>query len=484
MQMDEQGRPDLPEGWEYISFDRAVSIISTTDRKVKQRDYLSSGALPVIDQGQEFINGYTDEIEKQIECQLPVIVFGDHTRILKFVNFAFVAGADGIKIIKPLDIFNPKLFYYFLQALELPDRGYGRHFQFLRKTTMPIPPLPEQHRIVEAIESYFTRLDAVVAALERVQRNLARYKAAVLQAACTGRLVPTNTGRGEAVPPSTDNTRHVGMQRPLVNQAPVGDCLAPTHATHAPMPDESADGLLARILAERRARWEADHPGKRYVEPAPPDTDGLPDLPEGWCWATVEQIGDVMGGLTKNTKRAVLPLQLPYLRVANVYADKLKLDDVQKIGVEEKELDRLLLKKGDLLVVEGNGSVDQIGRVAIWNGMIDPCVHQNHIIKIRLELTEIGRFALLWLLSLGGRDQIVRVASSTSGLYTLSISKVAALPIPLPPLAEQRRIVAEVERRFSVVQEVETVIETNLARAARLRQAILRDAFAGRLVAR
>lgn len=296
------------------------------------------------------------------------------------------------------------------------------------------------------IETEMTRLEAGVAALKRARVALGRYKASVLKAACEGRLVPT-----EAELARTEGRDY-----------------------------EPADRLLGRILAERRARWEAEHPGKRYETPAAPEPSALPPLPEGWCWATVGQIGNVIGGLTKNQKRAAHVLQLPYLRVANVYADKLLLDEIEKIGVAESEIERVLLKQGDLLIVEGNGSIDQIGRVAIWNGAIDRCVHQNHIIKVRLDKVEFGRFALFWLLSMDGRQHITRVASSTSGLYTLSISKVAALPLPLPPLAEQERIVAEVERRMSVAAEVEATLDASLARAERLRQSILKRAFEGR----
>jgi len=346
---------------------------------------------------------------------------------------------------------------YFLQSPSYWDSVYEERLGIavpninatkLKRIALPLAPLPEQRRIVAAIETQFTRLDAGVAALERARANLRRYRAAVLKAACEGRLVPTEA----------ELARAEGRDY------------------------EPAVQLLDRILAKRRAKWEAEHPGRDYKEPAPPDTEDLPKLPGGWHWASTEQVGSVIGGLTKNSKRKAYPLRLPYLRVANVYADELRLDDMLEIGVKESELARVLLHKGDLLVVEGNGSIDQIGRVAIWNGSIEPCVHQNHIIKVRFPFVEVGKFVLLWLLSLGGRDQIIRVASSTSGLYTLSLSKVSMLPVPLPPLAEQRRIVAEVERRLSVVEALEQEVEAALTRAQRLRQAVLKKAFEGRLV--
>ena len=169
-------------------------------------------------------------------------------------------------------------------------------------------------------------------------------------------------------------------------------------------------------------------------------------------------------------------MKLPYLRVANVYADELRLEEISEIGVAENELEKLLLQKDDLLIVEGNGSPDQIGRVALWDGSINPCVHQNHLIKVRIDIAE-PRFVLIWLLSPCGRNQIERVTSSTSGLHTLSTGKVARLTIPLPPLAEQRRIVEEVERRLSLIRGVEAQTYANLKRAERTRQAILAEAF-------
>lgn len=209
---------------------------------------------------------------------------------------------------------------------------------------------------------------------------------------------------------------------------------------------------------------------------------GEGELPEGWKWTTVGEIGDVSGGITKNSKRDSLQKKLPYLRVANVYANELRLTEISRIGVEDKEINRALLKDGDLLVVEGNGSPDQIGRVAIWNGSIFPCLHQNHIIKVRFQPKEIAEYVLFWLLSDGGRKQINRVASSTSGLYTLNLTKISKLSVPLPPLEEQQQIVEEIEHRFSMVKGVEKEVEAGLVRAERLRQSVLKSAFEGRLM--
>jgi type I restriction enzyme S subunit len=244
---------------------------------------------------------------------------------------------------------------------------------------------------------------------------------------------------------------------------------------------EPASVLLERILVQRRRSWfESDRKGQ-YEEPVLPNTNDLPDLPEGWCWSSVDQIGNVSGGLTKNATRDNLSRTLPYLRVANVYANELRLDDIREIGLSEQEFERVLLRKDDLLVVEGNGSLEQLGRVALWDGSIDPCVHQNHLIKVRFGVPFLAEWTLIWLLSPEGRLAIQRVASSTSGLHTLSISKIASLPVPLCPQSEQVRISEEVARLTSLLEAAQHNTELNRGRCRRLRQSILKWAFEGKL---
>ncbi|MBM4045133.1 MAG: hypothetical protein FJ279_08465 [Planctomycetes bacterium] len=164
----------LGASWKLLSFDEALEPISDEGKRVDQSDYLPEGKLPVIDQGEQFIGGYTDDESKAYTGPLPVIIFGDHTRRVKFVDFPFVVGAQGVKLLRPREGWFPKFFAYLLPTRELPNRGYSRHYQFVRKLRFPQPPEPEQRRIVAEIEKQFTRLEAGVAALRRVQANLHR----------------------------------------------------------------------------------------------------------------------------------------------------------------------------------------------------------------------------------------------------------------------------------------------------------------------
>jgi type I restriction enzyme S subunit len=211
---------------------------------------------------------------------------------------------------------------------------------------LPLPPIVIQKSIVEKIEELFSHIDAGVEGLKQAKHKLQQYRQSVLKDAVTGKL--------------TEKWRELNADK-----------------------IEPASELLERILEERRENWEAEQlkifevKGKtpkddkwkeKYKEPMTFGNDEQAfDIPTAWEWCYFEAIGQVTGGLTKNSKRNNLEKKLPYLRVANVYANELRLDEIKEIGISDSELDRVLLKDKDLLIVEGNGSPDQIGRLAVWD---------------------------------------------------------------------------------------------------------------------
>jgi type I restriction enzyme S subunit len=201
-----------------------------------------------------------------------------------------------------------------------------------------------------------------------------------------------------------------------------------------------------------------------------------------WLELRLADIGIVTGGITKNSKRDNFELRVPYLRVANVYENELRLDDVALIGVTQAEFERTLLKRGDLLFVEGNGSIEQIGRVALWDNSIQPCVHQNHLIKFRPSEKIVPPYALFWMMSSLGRASLSEAAVSTAGLYNLSISKIENLPIRVPCFEEQAEIVRRIKALFNSADGIEKRVGVAGERAKGLRQAILAKAFRGELV--
>ena len=148
----------MPKGWAACSISDISSLITTTNVQLKTKDILLEGLFPVVSQGQTLIDGYCDEHKYAIK-DIPVVLFGDHTRNVKYIDFEFVVGADGTKIHK-VHIVNPKYVYYWMlyTSAKIHNKGYARHYTLLRKECLNLPPLSEQVRIVERIEYLFSIL--------------------------------------------------------------------------------------------------------------------------------------------------------------------------------------------------------------------------------------------------------------------------------------------------------------------------------------
>ena len=350
-----------------------------------------------------------------------------------------------------------RFFLYALRASEekLRSKSTGTTFQAirgddLRSHPIGLPPLPEQRRIVAEIEKQFTRLDAAEAALRHVEANLKRYRASVLKAACEGKLVPTEAELAEAE----------GRDY------------------------EHAEQLLERILAERRVRWEAQ--GKKrgkYKEPATPDVSNLPQLPEGWPYATVEQV-IIRSEYGTSVKCNYEADGVPVLRIPNIVAGNIDLFDI-KFATQPVPMDaQSTLQVGDVLMCRTNGSVSLVGRTAVVRTEFGVShSFASYLLRFRFAETHVlPRWFHTIANSQLGRSIIELNAASSAGQHNVNLKLIHGMIIPLPPLAEQRRIVAEVERQLSVIQQAEATMEASLKRVGLLRQSILKRAFSGQLV--
>jgi type I restriction enzyme S subunit len=315
----------------------------------------------------------------------------------------------------------------------------------LKDFPFPLAPFLEQQRIVSVIEQQFTRLGVGVAALKRAQAKLKRYRAAVLKAAVEGKL--TEAWRAE-------------------------------HPTTEP-----ASILLERILRERHAKWEADlrakgkDPAKvKYVEPAKPDMEGLP---EGWCWVMLGMVANIQLGKMLSPKAYEDGLlQMPYLRNENVRWGSIDYSDVKKMGFKDRELEKYRLEPSDLLVCEGG----EAGRCAVNKDASGQFMYQKALHRVRVIDGVISPYFIQFCMQHYVASKTIIPRPSETTIQHLPLEKMEILPIPLPPIAEQVQIIAEVEQRLSIVTQLEAIIEANLKRAERLRQSILKEAFAGRLV--
>ncbi|MDZ5447376.1 restriction endonuclease subunit S [Micromonospora sp. 4G57] len=171
--------------------------------------------------------------------------------------------------------------------------------------------------------------------------------------------------------------------------------------------------------------------------------------PRTWPMTRIEDVAEVQGGLQLSGSRSKLPIEVPYLRVANVYRGRLDLAEIKTLRASEAEVARTSLRTHDLLIVEGHGNAEEIGRAALWDGSVSPCVHQNHLIRARFGPTRIVPvFASYYVNSPGGRRHLLRAGKTTSGLNTISVGDVRSTPIATPPLDLQHTFahrVAKVE---------------------------------------
>ena len=395
---------------------------------------------------------------------------------------------------------------YLLYALNQANyRGYANGTTRLKLTQSAMRQLPinlapfaEQHRIVAKIEELFSELDKGIENLKTARAQLKVYRQALLKNAFEGKLTvqwhlsadrqalagretaDAQPASGQALLKRIQQERLQRYQQQLVeweqSKSPSIPLLQRGKTT-------SAAATTSHPPLKKGGRGDLK---PKAPKPLPPLTAEelaeLPELPEGWGWFKLASLSDVSGGLTKNQKRNTLPIRRPFLRVGNVYANRLELSDMHDTGISETETERVTLVKGDILVVEGNGSVDQIGRVAVWNGAIEGCVHQNHLIKARPLNVVCSEFILHFLMSELGRKFIVRSASSTSGLHTLSISKVESLYVPFCVREEQEILLSELSSKLSLADQLDLTLSTSLQQAEALRQSILKKAFAGQLV--
>ncbi|MGE3955536.1 MAG: restriction endonuclease subunit S [Vicinamibacterales bacterium] len=327
----------------------------------------------------------------------------------------------------------------------------------VRRHELPVPPRGEQSRIVEALESYLSRLDAAVASLQAAQRKLKAYRASVLKSAVEGRLVPTEA----------ELARKEGRSY------------------------EPANVLLERILKERRRRWEDAELAKmkaagnarkddrwkaKYKEPQPPDVDNLPSLPEGWCWATAQQvtlrITDGEHVTPPRTGHGVL-----LLSARNVRSEGLSLEQVDFIseGTHRELSRRLKVEAGDVLL-SCSGTV---GRTCVVPaGLRFSLVRSVAVLKpLLVDSHYLSRALASPLL----QAQVHRRKKQTAQANIFQ-GEIAQLVFPLPPRDEQRLIVEEVERLDSLQNATRRSVSAQLLRVRKLRQATLRWAFEGRLV--
>lgn len=273
----------------------------------------------------------------------------------------------------------------------------------LKTIPLPVPPLAEQQRIVDRIESLFAKLDEAKEKAQAVVDSFETRKAAILHKAFTGELT---------------------------------------------------------------AKWREEH------------GVGM----ESWKTRELAECFEIVSGIQKTPARSPKDNPVPYLTVANVYRGRIDLSDIRYFEVTSKEIEKLKLQDKDILIVEGNGSGNEIGRCAIWHNELPLCIHQNHIIRMRRKTADIlPEYALHYLNSEAGKSIMRERSKTTAGLFNLSAGKIKTIPLPMASLDEQSEIIHLIDSLLEKEQWVKESAEAVLNQIDLMKKSILARAFRGEL---
>ena len=457
--------PDLPKGWVWTTLGDIVRQVHKTDpRSNPECDFLYLDIASIDNEQQRIVqpkeyNGRDAPSRAKQLVESGDILFSTVRTYLK--NIAVVderyhgqIASTGFCVIRAFDLTTSRLLFYwvqtgsFLSPLSGIQRGTSypavRDSDVLRQP-VPLPPLPEQHRIVAKIEELLTELDAGVEALKKVKTQMKRYRQAVLKHAFEGRL--------------TEEWR----------QAHKGEI-------------EPASVLLERVRVEREKNGvRRGRRGTARCAPTEVDTSDLPDLPEGWAWIRVADITERMQYGTSE-KAGHDPTGIPVLRMGNIRNGELSFHDLKYYPAAWLQAEAFILEDGDVLFNRTN-SAELVGKSAVYEAGHPRAVFASYLIRLRVNRAVYEPNMVSYFInSIAGRRYISSVVSQQVGQANVNSAKLSMMPVPFPAPPEQRRIIEEIERRFSIAVEIDKAVEQALKQSDRLRQSILKRAFEGKLV--
>ncbi|MGB0722303.1 MAG: restriction endonuclease subunit S [Gammaproteobacteria bacterium] len=332
----------------------------------------------------------------------------------------------------------------------------------LKEFPIAVAPLAEQERIVSKIDELFSRIEKGEQALEQVRKLVERYRQSVLKAAVTGEL-----------------TRTWREQQAKSGQQP-----------------ESGQALLERILKARREAWEKaeleklrakgkpptnDKWKQKYKEPGPIETDYLGELPDGWQRVRVDTAGETQLGRQRSPAHHSGDHMRPYLRVANVFEERIDTDDVMEMNFTPEEFVTYGLRVDDILLNEGQ-SKELVGRPAIYRDELPGSCFTNTLVRFRCTSAILPEFALIVFLHFMKSGQFQKIAKITTNIAHLGAGRFSEMAFPVPSLDEQQEIVDRVNKQRVAIDHFQNDVVDRKKQVGTLRQSILKSAFSGQLV--
>lgn len=472
--MEEEKPYALPQGWQWVRFPYCYFGIGSKANQIQANQYQETGVFPVVDQGKVFIAGFTDDKRRVLEIKKPVIVFGDHTKNIKLVGFNFVIGADGVKVLCPYNGIKSEFVFRLMQSYDLDDRGYARHFKVLNSQLVPLPSPEEQHRIVAKIDELMAGCDE----LEKLRAAQQRVRLTVHAAAIKQLLniaEPDQHQRAQAflaehLGELYTVKENVAELRKAILQLAVMGKLVPQKPD-----DQPASELLQEIEAEKQRLVKE---GKIKVPKSlPPVTDEEKPyaLPQGWEWAR-------LGNLALSSDSGWSPQCLPgmrkgqewgVLKVSAVSWGKFNPSENKALPASQNPRLDCEVKSGDFLISRANTD-ELVARSVVVDYAPPHLMMSDKIVRFTLS----GSVNKTFLNIVNGvpysRAYYIDNASGTSSsMKNVSRETMSLLPVSLPPLPEQHRIVAKIDELMGLCDLLEQQIDAATSKQAELLNALI-----------
>lgn len=478
----EEEKPfELPEGWDWVRLPDVYFSISPSNNKLLTSEMEDEGLFPVVDQGKRHIAGYTNDADLVIRIPGPVIIFGDHTTERKYVDFDFVAGADGTKILRPI-FQDERYFYWFLLSLQLEDRGYARHFKVLNSHLYALPPLPEQSRIVAKVEALMALCDRLEAQQGEAARVQAHWTQAALDQLAESGDADEFARHWQALADHFDTLFATPASIDALNatllQLAVRGKLVPQNPA-----DEPASELLKHIRAEKDRLIAAGQ--IKRDKPLPPIVDDEKpfELPEGWEWARINDI-------PKNIENAITDGPFGANLKTEHYIDSpgYRVIRLQNIGhgefishhvafLEKAHFDRLSkhhVIAGDIVVA---GLVDEGIRCCVVPEAACPALVKADCYRFSIHEKVSTQYASIYLNSRAA-GELATLHHHGLTLTRIGLGNFRNIPVPLPPVPEQSRIVAKLDELLALTRTLRARLTDARAVQARLANALVEEVAA------
>ena len=442
----------LPNTWIWQRLEDVFYPISVGQNKIKSSELHQSGKFPVVDQGKKYIAGYTDDESKLIKIPGPVIIFGDHTCELKFIDFDFVAGADGVKILRPIEVYEP-YFFRVVQTFGVVERGYSRHYKFFLDNLFPVAPLEEQKRIVAKIDELMRLCDELEEREQVKRKSRMRLNNVILKPLNKAHSLAPEEFEQASVRLSDnfgslyDSVDTVGKLRSTILQLAVQGKLVPQNLNAVP-----ATVLLQGIRKEKdqlikEGKIKPDRP-----VPSLTKADVLFSPPQGWEWSKLDSLCNLITDGTHYTPTYVSS-GIPFLSVKDISGGKIDFSNTKFISQEEHAAlsKRCKPEFEDILFTK-------IGTTGIAK-VVD--VESEFSIFVSLALLKFSKNYLSpYFLELLLNSPLVRAQSERDtqgvGNKNLVLKYIKNFVVPIPPLEEQKLIVAKTNQFMMLCDELET----------------------------